>query len=150
MNKRYYNYLIITLIFVILLITIYKVQPQTEIKEVRVPVPVPVQVHTVEQPEFRGPPIKQYKPKRIQQMGLLSNSSETLPLYGKETIGYRDRYNYYTTTPGDQIYPIPITYEDRDCTEDIGCKELYDNQDVSVFGKSGTYKTKIYRTDYFF
>ena len=101
------------------------------------------------QPEFRQPPLRNYKPKRFQQVGLLTDDGgETLPLYGKESAAYNNRWNYYTTTQGDQIYSVPVTHNNRDCTEDIGCEELFDKQGVSVFGKDGTtYQTKIYRID---
>jgi hypothetical protein len=121
---------------------------------VRVEVPVPVRVPSEPMrraPEYRGPPIKQYKPGHMQQMGLLVGpGNETLPLYGKEARGYRDRYNYYTTTSGEQMYPVPVTHEGRECTEDIGCPEFYGNESVDVLGKEGAYNVKMYRTDDFF
>ena len=47
-------------------------------------------------------------------MGVLVGSDEeTLPLYGKEVRGRRDQYHYYTTTPGDQVYPLPVTIDNR-------------------------------------
>lgn len=120
--------------------------------EVQVPVAVPVAVEPPRRaPEYRGPPIKKYKPGHMQQMGLLVNgNNETLPLYGKEARGHRDRYNYYTTTSGEQMYPVPVTHNDRECTEDIGCPEFYGEESVSVLGKDGTYNVKMYRTDDFF
>ena len=122
-------------------------------KQVRVPVGVPVEV-PVQIPmerEFRKPPIKEYKPGYVQQMGLLvGQDEETLPLYGKEVRGRRDQYHYYTTTPGEQIYPLPVTLNNRDCMDDIGCQELYGNESVSVLGKTGSFHTKLYRTDDFF
>jgi hypothetical protein len=98
-------------------------------------------------PEFRGPPLREYKPATFQQVGLLMNegASETYPIYGKPSYAYRDRWNYYTTTQGEQMYPLPISNGDRDCTEDIGCQELYGNEDLSILGKEGTFKSKIYR-----
>jgi len=127
------------------------------IVEVPVEVPVPVEVsrpHPVvirREPEFRGPPIKQYKPGHMQQMGLLvGEGEEPLPLYGKEVRGRRDRYHYYTTTGGENLYPIPVSHETRDCMEDIGCQELYGNESVSVTGKNGLFDVKMYRTDDFF
>jgi len=116
---------------------------------VKVPVKVPVPTPTV--PEYRGPPIKKYKPGRFQQMGILTNEAgETLPLYGREVRGRRDRYHYHTTTQGEQIYPIPISINGRECTEDIGCPELFDGEQATVFGKEGVYTVKMYRTDNFF
>ena len=102
-------------------------------------------------PEFREPPIKQYKPGHMQQMGLLvGEGEEPLPLYGKEVRGRRDRYHYYTTTGGENLYPVPVSLESRDCMDDIGCQELYGNESVSVTGKTGSFDVKMYRTDDFF
>jgi hypothetical protein len=100
-------------------------------------------------PEFRQPPLKQWRPKKYQQMGLLSNGAETLPLYGKESATHRDRFFYYTTTPGEQLYPLPIEHNGRDCMDDIGCPEFYGNESVTVTAKDGEYSTKIYRTEQF-
>ena len=102
----------------------------------------------VRQPEFRQPPYRNYKPRNFQQVGLLTSETETLPLYGKESAAYNNRWNYYTTTQGDQIYSIPVSHNNRDCTEDIGCEELFDKQNVSIFGKDGAeFQTKLYRID---
>ena len=124
-----------------------------DVVEVGVPTPVPVEVtsYANQSPEYRDPPIKEYKPGRIQQMGvLLGDNEETLPLFGKEVSGRRDRYHFYTTTNGENIYPLPISYQDRDCMDDVGCQELYGNETVSVTGKSGDYNVQMYRTDNFF
>jgi hypothetical protein len=119
---------------------------------VMVPPPRPIRTQEVRrEPEFRGPPIKQYKPGHMQQMGILtSEGGETLPLYGKEVRGRRDRYHYYTTTGGENLYPIPVNHDGRDCIDDIGCQELYGNEPVSVTGKTGSFNVKMYRTDDFF
>ena len=101
-------------------------------------------------PEFRGPPLKRYKPGRFQQMGLLKNDEgEMLPLYGRESRTHRDRYHYYTTTSGDQIFPLNITVGDRDCSEDVGCQELYGNETVNVNGSDNDFSVDIYRTENF-
>jgi hypothetical protein len=97
-------------------------------------------------PEFRPPPEKAYKPSIFQQMGLLTGADgKILPLYGKESSAHRDRYNYYTTTPGNQVYSLPIAHNNKDCTDDIGCGEFYGNEDVSVTGMDGEFKAEIYR-----
>ena len=101
----------------------------------------------VREPEFRNAPYKQYKPRNFQQMGVLLGDEGVLPLYGRESPGYRDRYQYYTTTPGEQIYPLTSTQGDRECTEDIGCPEFYGNEEVSVLGKDGTFKVNMYDTE---
>jgi len=132
-------------------IMIYMLVRNPKVVEVPVEVPVRVPVPTPTVPEYRGPPIKMYKPGRFQQMGILTNEAgETLPLYGREVRGRRDRYHYHTTTQGEQIYPIPVSINGRECTEDIGCPELFDGEQVTVFGKDAIYVVKMYRTDNFF
>ena len=127
------------------------------VEPVYIEVPVPYMVEgpqpTAPQlersPEFRQPPLRQWRPRRYQQMGLLSNGTETLPLYGKESATHRDRFFYYTTTPGEQIFPLPIEHNGRDCMDDIGCPEFYGNESVSVTDREGSYTAKIYRTEQF-
>ena len=121
---------------------------------VYIEVPVPYVVESTapqlgRSPEFRQPPLKQWRPRRYQQMGLLSNGTETLPLYGKESATHRDRFFYYTTTPGEQIFPLPIEHNGRDCMDDIGCPEFYGNESVSVANREGVYTARIYRTEQF-
>lgn len=128
----------IALLIIVALIVFQKRQEVVIVKKT-VTVPVPV--------TSSPPPYKTYKPPQYQQMGLLIKESDVLPLYGRQTRAYRDNYNYYTTTPGEQAYSLPIYYKDRDCTEDIGCQELYGGEDVTITGREGAYTTTIYRTD---
>ena len=146
----------ILLFIVLLLLTITIVQvtneapaaspaPQVILKRVEVPVRVPVER------EFRDAPIKKYKPGYTQQVGVLvGDDEETLPIYSREVRGRRDRYHYYTVTPGNQQYSLPITMGDRDCMDDMGCQEMYGNESVSVLGQNGNFEAKVYRTDNFF
>jgi hypothetical protein len=139
--------LALALLLVIAIIGILtKSPPKDRVVTYAVKVPVPV---LRPQPEYRDPPYKRYNPPEYQQMGLLLGGTETLPLYGRRAPGYSDRWNYYTTTPGNQMYSLPVAHEDRDCTEDLGCREFYGNEDVSVTGKTDPYKTKIYRTTFY-
>jgi hypothetical protein len=143
----------VAVVFVILVsIILYQLSNPVVVKKqvpVGVPVEVPVQI-PVER-EYRKPPIKEYKPGYVQQMGVLVGpDEETLPLFGKEVRGRRDRYHYYTVTPGEQMYSLPVKHDTRDCMDDIGCQELYGNETVSVLGQTGSFQTKLYRTDNFF
>ena len=138
-------------IFVLLLIILYKLTQPQPVKRIhtRERVHVPVQIPVTR--EFRAPPIKEYKPRRVQQMGvLLGENNETLPLYGKEVRGRRDRYHYYTVTPGDQMYSLPVSMGERDCMDDIGCRLLLEKKTVNILGQSGDFAAKLYRTDNFF
>lgn len=153
-NKTKTRLLMVTLVVLVVVLGYMWYNPQVvEVPvEVEVPVMVPVRTQEVRRERvYRGPPIKQYKPGHMQQMGILLNAEgETLPLYGKEVRGRRDRYHYYTTTGGENLYPIPVSHDGRDCVDDIGCQELYGNEAVSVTGKNGSFDVKMYRTDDFF
>lgn len=137
--------IVLQFLFIVFLLTRKpKTITETETKTEVVAVPV----ETRRTPEFRNAPYKRYKPQNFQQMGvLLGPSGEILPLYGREARGYRDRYNYYTASPGEQIYSLTVTHKDRECTEDIGCPEFYGGEQVTVLGKSGNYTVKIYETE---
>jgi hypothetical protein len=157
-NKTKTRLLMVTLVVLVVVLGYMWYNPQVVEVPVEVEVPVmvppprPVRTQEVRRErEYRGPPIKQYKPGHMQQMGILLNAEgETLPLYGKEVRGRRDRYHYYTTTGGENLYPIPVSHDGRDCVDDIGCQELYGNEAVSVTGKNGSFDVKMYRTDDFF
>ena len=157
-NKTKTRLLMVTLVVLVVVLGYMWYNPQVVEVPVEVEVPVmvppprPVRTQEVRRErEYRGPPIKQYKPGHMQQMGILLNGEgETLPLYGKEVRGRRDRYHYYTTTGGENLYPIPVSHDGRDCVDDIGCQELYGNEAVSVTGKTDSFDVKMYRTDDFF
>ena len=157
MKNKTKTHLLWSALFVLVLVVTYMwynpkiVEVPVEVPVMTVPPRPMVRRERSRSPEFREPPIKQYKPGHMQQMGILiGEGDETLPLYGKEVRGRRDRYHYYTTTGGENLYPLPVSHESRDCMEDIGCQELYGNETVSVTGKTGSFNVNLYRTDDFF
>ena len=116
---------------------------KTEQEKVEVKI---IEKPSIRSPDYRGPPYRQYKPRNFQVMGTISNGTEILPLYGREIPTRRDRWNYYTATPGQQIYPLSITFDGNECQDQyIGCPEFYGNETVTVTGKQGTYTvTEVY------
>jgi hypothetical protein len=94
-----------------------------------------------------------------QQLGILSKNaindgeetpgnntdSVVLPLYGKPTYKGSNKWLYYTET--DKLHPvkIPVTYKNKDCTDDYGCEEIYDGVDVVIPSYNGDFKVKIYK-----
>lgn len=161
--KRQEALLVLILIFIILtFVVVYTGRgqtPQPQPVQIIKPVPPPQKngqdrPDTRLHPEFRGPPLKYYKPGATQQMGLLIDPStnETLPLFGKEVYGRRDQYNYYTTlSDAHNLFPVPLSHNNRDCMDtQVGCQELYGGEMVSVVGRNNDFETKIYKTENFF
>lgn len=148
MSSRNINILTIVLVVLIGINVIMMVRNQNpiiidapketiKIKEVQAPRP---RREPRRSPEYRGPPYRQYQPKNFQIIGLLSNGTDTLPLYGRASQTRRNMWNYYSATPGQQIYPLPVTHSDRDCVDqDVGCPEFYGGETVTVSTKPGNY-----------
>jgi Family of unknown function (DUF5755) len=87
-------------------------------------------------------------PETYQAMGVIkTDDGQILPLYGRRTVSRSDRFQYYTRTDSYNPVQLPIQHNRRDCTDDIGCEELYDRESVTVkpTGQRGT--VTIYRYD---
>ena len=157
-KAKHFYWLLAAAIFIILTLVITIIYLSLKSSK-KVKVPLQINVPTLPSriqvksnvPEFRGPPIKKYKPDHIQQVGVLTSpNQETLPLYGKETRRHRDRYHYYTTTGGENLYPIPVSYKNNSCMDDNGCNELINNESVTVLGKTGNFTVNLYKNENYF
>ena len=85
-------------------------------------------------------------PESYQSMGIVkTGDGKLLPLYGRRSIGSRERYNYYTRTDTYNPIPIPVTIKGRDCQDQVGCPELYDGDRVKLSATDETGEVTIYR-----
>ena len=84
------------------------------------------------------------------QFGILTRSggSETmiLPLMGRRSSSGRDKYQYYTMTnsAGNINTKLPVSVGGRSCTSDMGCNEIFNNDNVYVEGYNDTFNATIY------
>jgi hypothetical protein len=85
-------------------------------------------------------------PEAYQQMGIIEIGKDLLPLYGRRNGRGTDIYNYYTRTDTYNPVQVPVSFGRRDCTEDMGCKEVSDGDMVKVYGK-GEGRIKLYAID---
>jgi len=86
-------------------------------------------------------------PETYQSMGIITlGDGKILPLYGRRTASRSDRFQYYTRTDTYNPVQLPIKVKRRDCQDDVGCDELFNDDDVSI-QSLGTGKTTIYRFD---
>jgi hypothetical protein len=74
-----------------------------------------------------------------------NTDSNILPLYGKPIYRGASRWLYYTETDKFNAVKIPISVNNRDCTDDQGCDELYDGSEVVIPSYNGKFKVKIYK-----
>ena len=86
----------------------------------------------------------------FQQLGTLTNSEiqppTILPLFGKPLATHKDRWEYYTTTSGEHMLRVQLMFEDKDCTDsDIGCREVYNGDNVFVPSYQKQFKVQLYK-----
>ena len=86
----------------------------------------------------------------IQQVGILTSddNDKILALYGRPTFRGSSKWLYYTSTDKFQSIKVPIHNKNRDCTQDLGCDEIYENDSINVpaYGSS-PFKATIYSLD---
>lgn len=86
-------------------------------------------------------------PETYQSMGIITTGDgKILPLYGRRTASRSDRFQYYTRTDTYNPVQLPIRVKRRDCQDDVGCDELYNDDEVSI-ASMGKGKATIYRFD---
>ncbi len=79
----------------------------------------------------------------------IGNNSDTaiLPLYGQPTYPGSNKWNYYTSSDKFHTVKMPVTINGRKCTDDTGCSEIYNNDDVSIPAYNGNFRVEIYDFD---
>lgn len=80
-------------------------------------------------------------PEAYQQMGVMIGADgKPLPLYGRRTAPRSDKFNYYTRTDSYNPVALPVTFNNRDCQDNLGCNEISsgDSIRISPTGESAT------------
>ena len=77
------------------------------------------------------------------------NNSETniLPLFGKPLYSNSSKWLYYAGSDKFNNIKIPINHKNKDCSDDYGCSEIYDDDIVHIPAYNGNFKVKIYKYD---
>ena len=85
----------------------------------------------------------------IQQVGVLRSKTndKVLALYGRPTYRGSSKWIYYTGTDKYHSIKLPVEKNNRDCTAEYGCDELYEDDEVQVKGSGEVYQTSIYQLD---
>ena len=92
-------------------------------------------------------------PTDYQQIGILTNinnPNDVRPLYARQTYSGSNKWNYYSSLDSNLSTKIPIFKDNIRCTDEYGCKEIYDN-DIVLIGNVSSQKYILtkYSTDSF-
>ncbi len=97
--------------------------------------------------------LPQYESTQYQQIGILTAEEVdkepiVLPLFAKKLRNNRDRWQYYTATDKNNMMRLPIVHQNMKCDNDIGCREIYDGDKLSIAIYQGrTFTATIYKVD---
>ena len=92
----------------------------------------------------RGPP------EEYDMVGFLQDSDDSnklQQLYGRRTYPNSNSWNYFVKSDQYHQIPIPVTLDGKNCTDETGCKELQNNDNINLLNKEHTatiYKPEPY------
>lgn len=166
-NNNWYLFLSILLIILIILVSIYIYllykKPKVITKYERQPQVPPQaqsqpQVIIIKEQKQQEIPIYPkelpvYNNKEYQQVGILTANEEdkepiVLPLFCRKLQHNKDRFNYYTATDKNNMMRLPIKIDNMSCEDTIGCREIYDNDKITLeIYKGRIFTATIYKKD---
>lgn len=84
------------------------------------------------------------------QVGILTRNDgrETIiPLFGKPLYSNRNKWQYYTTTDGNNMIKLPVSKNGRSCTEEYGCDEVFNGDSLYVEGYKDAFNATVYENN---
>ena len=84
------------------------------------------------------------------QVGILTrngNQETILPLMGRPLMANRDKWQFYTINDKFNGIKLPVVSKGKSCTNEYGCDDLMNGEDVYVEGYKDTFKVTIYDTN---
>tara|TARA_B100001094_G_C18158283_1_gene787764 strand:- start:1046 stop:1528 length:483 start_codon:yes stop_codon:yes gene_type:complete len=84
------------------------------------------------------------------QIGILHTNGSILPLLGRKIHRGSSNWNYYTLTNDALPLKIPLVHKNKQCMDNFGCSELYDNDEVTIPEMNATYTIRLYNNDPYF
>lgn len=100
--------------------------------------------------DVRGVPINMrtsHYDMDYKQVGILTreHGKETiLPVFGRPLHSNRNKWQYYTMTDKNNMIRLPISRNGRSCTNEYGCDELFNGENVYVEGYKDSFNVTIY------
>ena len=92
-------------------------------------------------------------PSEYQQIGILTNKDNTTdvrPFYGRQTYRGSNQWNYYSSMDSNLSTKIPVFKSSNKCTDERGCQEINEGDDVTIGNvSSSVYTFTKYSNDTF-
>lgn len=76
-------------------------------------------------------------------------TSKILPLYGRRLYTNSSKWNYYTRTDTFNSVSIPLKINNKDCSDEQGCDELYTGDTFLIPELGETFRVEIYKSTQF-
>lgn len=110
-------------------------------------------VFPINSSDIRGIPINirtQGYNTNYRQVGILTRNGgqETmLPLMGRPLMANRDKWQFYTINDKFNGIKLPVVSKGKSCTNEYGCDDLMNGEDVYIQGYKDTFKVTMYDTN---
>ena len=143
--------LISSLLFLLLIIYLYKTETKTPQQKQLFPIINQKNVYTNDNEDTLlnpySPPLNYEEDNRYKQIGFLKsdNYDKIIPLFGRPTLIKRDKWYYYTIY---DTIKVPLHIDKRDCSNELGCDILNTGDKAHVQGVE--YISTIYKNSNYY
>lgn len=90
---------------------------------------------------------------QFSQVGIATNegsdSNIILPLIGKKLLPSRNSWQYYCMSDQNNSIRLPVSFNGKNCMDEYGCDELYNNDTIYIDGYNDLFKITIYEHNNF-
>ena len=109
---------------------------------------MPINVSSMMQMPINVPTQQPMGLAEYRQVGILtrvSGDSDTiLPLMGRPVLTHRDKWNFYTMNDKNNMIKLPMTFKGKSCSNEYGCDNIYNGDEVFVEGYQAAFKATVY------
>jgi hypothetical protein len=78
------------------------------------------------------------------QVGILTKGDTILPLMGRPLFSNRDKWNFYTMNDKSNMIKLPMKFNNKSCSSEQGCDNIYNGDQVFVEGYGANFKATVY------
>tara|TARA_Y100000994_G_scaffold204685_1_gene176222 strand:- start:706 stop:1248 length:543 start_codon:yes stop_codon:yes gene_type:complete len=76
-----------------------------------------------------------------------NTNTSVLPLFGRRKYKGSTKWIYYTYSDNYHNVRIPLYHKNKKCDTELGCDELYNNDNINIPALNGNYKIELYENE---